>query len=64
MGTKQSIYERPGTLDYYKFSAKEYALIKKVWSGIELNPQYHGNACLRRCVISHLLINKKGILYF
>ncbi|XP_011257028.1 uncharacterized protein LOC105251744 [Camponotus floridanus] len=47
MGTKQSVYEKSGTLDYYKFSAEEYALVKKVWSGIEINPQFHGNACLR-----------------
>nr|XP_012220992.1 PREDICTED: uncharacterized protein LOC105671417 [Linepithema humile] len=46
MGTKQSIYEKPGTLDYYRFSAEEYALVKKVWSGIEINPQFHGNAWL------------------
>lgn len=53
MGTKQSIYEKPGTLDYYKLSAKEYALVKKVWSGIEVNPQFHGNACLRSFCETH-----------
>ncbi|XP_029172406.1 uncharacterized protein LOC114941551 [Nylanderia fulva] len=47
MGTKQSVYEKPGTLDYYKFNAEEYALVKKVWSGIEINPQFHGSACFR-----------------
>lgn len=48
MGMSQSIYEKHGTLDYYRFSAEEYALVKKVWSGIEINPQFHGNACLKR----------------
>lgn len=48
MGTSKSIYEKPGTLNYYRFSAEEYALVKEVWSGIEINPQFYGNACLSR----------------
>lgn len=53
MGKKQSIYEKPGSLEYYKFSTEEYAMVKDVWSGIEVNPQFHGNAYLRRCVLLH-----------
>lgn len=54
MGTKQSIYEKSSTLHYYKFNKEEYIQVKRAWSEIEINPQFHGNAYMRRCVISCL----------
>ncbi|XP_032669399.1 uncharacterized protein LOC116843244 isoform X2 [Odontomachus brunneus] len=47
MGVKHSIYESPGTLNYYKFSVEEYALVKRIWSEIEINPQNHGSVYFR-----------------
>jgi len=48
MGTKYSIYEKPGSLNYYKLTQQEYLLIKDIWSDIELNPSFHGAACFGR----------------
>jgi len=50
MGKKQSIYEKPGRLDYYKFTPEEYALIKEIWADIEVNPHFHGAAYFGRYI--------------